>query len=84
MTLSRRTFAGLIGAGALHPATLWAQSTSGDPVLDALNSALFGTTSEFEDGMAFLEAAVVSSDNGGAWTDVKVPNSGPDTEGLLA
>ena len=35
-------------------------------------------------GMAFLEAAVVSSDNGGAWTDVKVPNSGPDTEGLLA
>ena len=35
-------------------------------------------------GMAFLEAAVASSGNGGAWTSIKAPTIGPDTKGLLA
>jgi len=35
-------------------------------------------------GMAFLEAAVTSSANGGAWTDIKPPSVGPDLKGLLS
>jgi predicted dehydrogenase len=35
-------------------------------------------------GMAFLEAAVESSQAQGAWRDIKAPCSGPDLKGLLA
>ena len=35
-------------------------------------------------GMAFLEAAVASSENDGAWTDIKAPSVGPDLKGLLS
>ncbi|MCK0127638.1 Gfo/Idh/MocA family oxidoreductase [Erythrobacter sp. F6033] len=35
-------------------------------------------------GMAFLEASIASSADGGAWTDVKAPSVGPDLKGLLA
>ncbi len=35
-------------------------------------------------GMAFLEAAVASSANEGAWTDITAPSVGPDRKGLLA
>ncbi len=35
-------------------------------------------------GMAFLEAAIASSDQDGRWTDIKAPASGPDRKGLLA
>ncbi|MEL6528845.1 MAG: Gfo/Idh/MocA family oxidoreductase [Pseudomonadota bacterium] len=35
-------------------------------------------------GMAFLEAAVASSANGSAWTDIKAPSAGADRKGLLA
>ncbi len=35
-------------------------------------------------GMAFLEAAVASSADGGAWIDIKAPSAGADKKGLLA
>ena len=53
MSVSRRRFAGLLGAGVLLPSTGWAQT---DPVLDAVRTTLYGATSEFSDGMAFLKA----------------------------
>ncbi|WP_299829401.1 DUF3179 domain-containing protein [uncultured Roseobacter sp.] len=52
MSVTRRGFAGMIGAGALTPHPLWAQA---DPVLDAIRSSLYGTSSEFADGMALLK-----------------------------
>lgn len=51
MSISRRGFAGLLGAGIGMPAALWAQE---DPVLAALRSTLYGGNAEFEDGMAYL------------------------------
>jgi len=51
MSITRRSFTGFLGAGALWPGTLWAQE---DPVLEAVRSTLFGSNSEFEQGMAFL------------------------------
>lgn len=53
MSVTRRGFAGMLAAATLMPNTLRAQE---DPVLEAVRSTLFGTTSEFEDGMAFLTA----------------------------
>ncbi|MGD1881021.1 MAG: DUF3179 domain-containing protein [Paracoccaceae bacterium] len=53
MPFTRRGFAGLVGAGAFMPGALWAQT---DDVLQAVRSTLFGATSEFQDGMAFLQA----------------------------
>lgn len=35
-------------------------------------------------GMAFLEAAVASARNGGAWTDIAAPAAGTDRKGLLS
>lgn len=52
MSVTRRGFAGMIGAGALTPHALWAQA---DPVLEAIRSTLYGTSSEFADGMALLK-----------------------------
>ncbi|MEM9523926.1 MAG: DUF3179 domain-containing protein [Pseudomonadota bacterium] len=52
MSVTRRGFAGLVGAGALMPGALWAQKS--DPILDALRSALFGAPPEFDAGMARL------------------------------
>ncbi len=51
MSVTRRGFASLLGASALVPSAVLAQE---DPVLEAVRSTLFGTTSEFENGMAFL------------------------------
>ena len=53
MKFTRRMFAGMIGGTALLPGTLWAQE---DPVLAAVRSTVFGTSSEFEDAMAFLQS----------------------------
>lgn len=53
MSVTRRGFAGMIGAGALTPQVLWGQA---DPVADAVRSTLFGTSSEFADGMALLKS----------------------------
>ncbi len=50
MSITRRHFAGLLGAAAL-PSALWAQQ---DPVLGAVRTTLFGSNAEFEQGMAFL------------------------------
>lgn len=51
MSISRRGFTGMVGAGALVPKALWAQE---DPVLAALRSALNGRRTEFEAQMAYL------------------------------
>lgn len=51
MSITRRRFAGLMGAAAALPGALWAQQ---DPVLEAVRSTLYGSTTEFEQGMAFL------------------------------
>ncbi len=51
MSVSRRGFAGLAGAGALMPHVLWAQE---DPVLVALRSTINARRTEFETQMAFL------------------------------
>lgn len=51
MSVTRRGFASLLSAGVLLPGVVWAQE---DPVLAAVRSTLFGTTSEFEEGLAFL------------------------------
>lgn len=52
MSVTRRGFAGMIGAGALTPHALLAQA---DPVLEAVRSTLYGTSSEFAEGMALLK-----------------------------
>ncbi len=52
MSISRRSFVGLAGAGAFAPVALWAQQ---DPVLEAVRSTLFGRRTEFEAHMAFLK-----------------------------
>ncbi|NOE18277.1 DUF3179 domain-containing protein [Ruegeria atlantica] len=52
MSMSRRGFAGMIGAGAMAPGVLWAQQ---DPVLDALRSTLSGRRTAFEAQMAYLK-----------------------------
>ena len=51
MSLTRRGFTGLLGAGLVTPAQLWAQE---DPILAALRSTLYGSNAEFEAGMDFL------------------------------
>ena len=51
MSVSRRRFAGLIGAGALVPGSVWAQS---DPVLEAIRSTLYSGRTDFEAQMAYL------------------------------
>ncbi|WP_298846826.1 DUF3179 domain-containing protein [uncultured Ruegeria sp.] len=52
MSISRRGFAGMIGAGALAPGALWAQQ---DPILEALRSTLNGRRTEFEAQMVYLK-----------------------------
>jgi len=52
MAMSRRGFAGMIGAGAMAPDALWAQQ---DPVLEALRSTLNGRRTAFEAQMAYLK-----------------------------
>ena len=51
MVLTRRRFAGLLGAGALAPQMAFAQQ---DGVAEAIRSTLYGTSSEFERGMELL------------------------------
>ncbi|WP_377189968.1 DUF3179 domain-containing protein [Ruegeria meonggei] len=51
MSITRRSLAGLLGAAAVLPGAVWAQQ---DPVLEAVRSTLYGSTSEFEQGMAIL------------------------------
>ncbi|WP_298985009.1 DUF3179 domain-containing protein [uncultured Roseibium sp.] len=51
MPLTRRGFTGMLIAAAVTPAPLRAQD---DPVLAALRSPLYGTSSEFAKGMIFL------------------------------
>ena len=51
MSISRRGFAGLLGAGIGFPKALWAQQ---DPVLTALRSTLYEGDAEFDSGMTFL------------------------------
>ncbi|GAA6161590.1 hypothetical protein NBRC116589_37640 [Ruegeria sp. HU-ET01832] len=51
MPITRRSFNGILGTAVMLPAPLWAQS---DPVLDAIRTTLYGSSSEFEEGMAFL------------------------------
>ncbi|NOE34721.1 MULTISPECIES: DUF3179 domain-containing protein [unclassified Ruegeria] len=51
MSISRRSFAGMIGAGAFAPIAVWAQE---DPVLEALRSTLDGRRTAFEAQMAYL------------------------------
>ncbi|MDA7963127.1 DUF3179 domain-containing protein [Ruegeria sp.] len=51
MSVTRRQFTGILGAGMLAPGAVWAQE---DPVLNALRSTLFGSQAEFQDGMAYL------------------------------
>lgn len=53
MSVTRRRFAGLVGAGVLMPGVIWAQE---DPVLEAIRTALYGTSSEFSEGMTLLKA----------------------------
>ncbi len=53
MSVSRRHFVGMIGAGALAPATGLAQQ---DPVLDAVRSTLYARRTEFEAQMEYLLA----------------------------
>lgn len=50
MSITRRSFAAMLGAATL-PNALWAQQ---DPVLVAVRSTLYGSNAEFEQGMAFL------------------------------
>lgn len=50
MSITRRSFAAMLGAATL-PNALWAQQ---DPVLEAVRSTLYGSNAEFEQGMAFL------------------------------
>ena len=51
MSVTRRQFTGILGAGMFAPGALWAQE---DPVLNALRSTLYGSQAEFQDGMAYL------------------------------
>ncbi|MEX0279411.1 MAG: DUF3179 domain-containing protein [Ruegeria sp.] len=51
MTISRREFTAGLGLALGLPGALWAQQ---DPVLGALRSTLFGTSTEFEEGMSYL------------------------------
>ncbi|CUJ86566.1 hypothetical protein RUE5091_00482 [Ruegeria denitrificans] len=50
MSITRRSFTGMLVAAAL-PSTLSAQQ---DPVFEAVRSSLYGSRTEFEQGMAFL------------------------------
>ncbi|WP_420584493.1 DUF3179 domain-containing protein [Ruegeria sp.] len=50
MSITRRSFAGMLAATAL-PSSLLAQQ---DPVLEAVRTTLYGSNSEFEQGMEFL------------------------------
>lgn len=52
MSVTRRSFAGLISAGLVAPNALWAQE---DPVLNAVRSTLYGDRAEFQDGMSYLK-----------------------------
>ncbi len=51
MSITRRSFTGLLGTAALTPTALWAQE---DPVLAAIRTTLYGSSSEFERGLDFL------------------------------
>ncbi|CAD0183572.1 hypothetical protein RUESEDTHA_00442 [Ruegeria sp. THAF57] len=53
MSITRRSFVGALGAGFALPTALWSQS---DPVLQAVRSTLYGSNSEFAEGMAYLVA----------------------------
>ncbi|WP_171122532.1 MULTISPECIES: DUF3179 domain-containing protein [unclassified Ruegeria] len=53
MSITRRSFVGAFGAGLALPTALWSQS---DPVLQAVRSTLYGSNSEFAEGMAYLVA----------------------------
>ncbi len=51
MQITRRSFLGTFGAGTVLPQVLWSQT---DPVLEAVRSTLYGSSSEFQRGMAYL------------------------------
>ncbi|WP_171210430.1 DUF3179 domain-containing protein [Ruegeria sp. HKCCA5426] len=53
MSITRRSFVGAFGAGLALPTALWSQS---DPVLQAVRSTLYGSNSEFAEGMSYLVA----------------------------
>ncbi|SDW62537.1 Protein of unknown function [Ruegeria halocynthiae] len=51
MSITRRSFASLLGVGAIAPTALWAQD---DPVYEAVRSTLYGGRTDFEAGMTYL------------------------------
>ncbi len=51
MSVTRRHFATLLAAGAMAPNALLAQQ---DPVLEAIRATVYGSRSDFEDGIAYL------------------------------